>query len=189
MFKFNAIALLGTVIFVIPAFAQEQPSPEEMMKKMREHATPGEAHAVLGKLVGKWKTEMTVMGAPPTEGKAECKWILGELYIQQTFSGNMMGMPFEGLGLMGYDNYKKKYTSTWVDSMSTTKNDAEGMLDQTGKVLSFWGTMDEYLTGEHDKPVKYVFDMSQDDVMKFEIHDLAIGENSVVVSIKYTRDE
>ena len=123
-----------------------------------------------------------------SEGKAEFKWILGNRFIQQTYSGSMMGQEFDGLGLFGYDNYKKKFISTWVDSISTTKNDAEGLLDRSGKVINFYGTLDEYLTGEHDKPVKYVLDMSDEDQIRFEIHDLAIGKDSMVVEIRYTRE-
>lgn len=98
-----------------------------------------------------------------------------------------MGMPFQGMGLYGYDNYKKKFTSTWVDSISTTKNDSEGLIDRTGKVINFYGTMDEYLTGEHDKPVKYVLNMIDADQLEFEIHDLAIGADSLVVKVVYNR--
>ena len=88
---------------------------------------------------------------------------------------------------MGYDNYKKKYTGTWIDSLSTTKNDMEGLLDRSGKIIHFYGSMDEYLTGEHDKPVKYVLDFSGDDQIVFEVHDLAIGADSMVIQIRYTR--
>ena len=38
----------------------------------------------------------------------------------------MMGKTFEGVGLTGYDNQTKKYTSTWMDSMSTTLHVMEG---------------------------------------------------------------
>ncbi len=30
-----------------------------------------------------------------------------------------MGMPFEGMGIDGYDNLAKQYVSTWVDNMGT----------------------------------------------------------------------
>jgi len=30
-----------------------------------------------------------------------------------------MGMPFEGMGLDGYDNASKEYISIWIDNMGT----------------------------------------------------------------------
>ena len=169
--------------------AQEgsQPDPAGMMKKMEEHATPGMRHALLGHLIGKWKTEMSVMGGPPTAGTAEFRWILGKRYVQQTFHGTMMGKEYEGMSLFGYDNYKKKFTGTWIDTLSTTKNDGEGLLDRTGRIITWYGTMDEYLTGEHDKPVRYVLDLTKDDELRFEVHDLVLGDNSKVIDIHYSR--
>ena len=32
---------------------------------------------------------------------------------------NMGGMPFEGIGYWGYDNFKKQHVLTWMDSMGT----------------------------------------------------------------------
>ena len=53
--------------------------------------------------------------------------------------------------------------------------------------------MDEWLTGEHDKAVKYVFRIINDDKHVFEVHDLGIvdgdKENTKVIEITYTRDE
>ncbi len=171
------------------ASAQDQPqmSPEQMMEMMKKFATPGEHHELLGGMNGQWKTEMSMMGMSPTEGTAEGKWILGNRFVQLNYAGTMMGQQYEGMALYGYDNYKKKYTCSSIDSMSTDKKDSEGMLDQSGKVISFYGTMDEYLTGEHDKPVKYVLDLTNEGEFTLEIHDLQIGENSKVVGIKFTR--
>jgi hypothetical protein len=41
-----------------------------------------------------------------------------------------------------------------------------------------YGTLDEYLTGEHDKMVKSVWRFVSDDEMRLEVHDLAIGESN-----------
>ena len=49
-------------------------------------------------------------------------------------------------------------------------------------------TLDEYLTGEHDKMVKYVWRFSSKDKMVLEVHDLPIGENNTkVLEISYAR--
>jgi hypothetical protein len=51
-----------------------------------------------------------------------------------------------------------------------------------------WGLMDEPMTGEVGKHVKYVTRVINDDKFIFEIHDLAIGgDKTKVVEIVYTR--
>ena len=42
-----------------------------------------------------------------------------------------------GLGVMGYDVGLKKYTSAWIDSMTTSIGFAEGSVDASGKVFKF----------------------------------------------------
>lgn len=37
--------------------------------------------------------------------------------MQQWIEMNIMGMPFEGFGLMGFDNTKKLCVGSWIDSM------------------------------------------------------------------------
>lgn len=187
-----------------PAATQDQTAEQdqaaeqaEMMKKWQEVATPGEPHQALKPLEGKWTavTKMWMAGpdgpATESEGKIEFKWILGGRYLQETYEGEMLGQPHHGTGLLGYDNFKKKYTSCWVDSASTTMLTSEGLLDRTGKVLTFHGTMDEWLSGEHDRPVKYVYRMISDDKHVFEIHDLGIvdgeKENTKIIEIICTR--
>jgi hypothetical protein len=50
------------------------------------------------------------------------------------------------------------------------------------------GTLDLYLTGEHDKLVKSVWRFVDADTLLLEVHDLPIGEvDTKVFEIKYTR--
>jgi hypothetical protein len=58
---------------------------------------------------------------------------------------------------------------------------AEGDMDPSGNTLIAYGTLDEYLTGEHDKMVKYVWRFQSPTRIVLEVHDLPIGENNTKV--------
>jgi len=136
------------------------------------------------------KTWMNGPGAAPviTKGSSTYSWVLGGRYLRQDMKGEMMGMPLEGFGYTGYDNYNKKYVGFWIDNSSTAMFTYSGYVDQTGKVFTFYGTMDEWMTGENGKPVKYVTRILSRDKNVFEIHDLAIGgADTKVVEMTYTR--
>ncbi len=169
------------------------PNMEEMMKKWQAYATPGPAHKVLEALVGEWNVEsrmwMGGQGGSATESKgtAKVQWILGGRYLQEHFSGEMMQQPFEGIGTTAYDNFKKKYLSTWIDSVGTGIFTSEGTADPDGKSLTFLGKMDEPATGEKDKPTKYIIRILSPDKHTFEMHDLSLGEKSKVMEMTYTR--
>ncbi len=185
------------------AVAQEQEGPsqeeqaammEEMMKKWQELAAPGEAHKRLDVLVGSWDVETKLwMGgegtgeAQTSMGTAEYKWILGGRYLRQDYTGEMMGIPFNGIALTGYDNYAKKYVGMWIDDMSTMISTMHGSTGRTGDVLVMYGTMHEWTTGELDKVAKYVLRIVDKDKHIFEIHDEWIVDNTKVIEMTYTR--
>ena len=163
-----------------------------MMAKARKFTEPGEHHALLQKFVGKWNTEARMMMGdrtmPAEKGTAEFGWLMEGRWLQSRSKGTMMGMPIETFSILGYDNFKQSYVATMISSMDTAMLRSEGDLDPGGKVLLTYGTLDEYLTGEHDKMVKYVWRFESDDRIVFEVHDLPIGENNTkVVEVTYQR--
>lgn len=83
---------------------------------------PGPEHEVLKQDVGTWDATVEMMepGKPPVVSKgAETVTLLeGGLWTVTDFKSTMMGQPFHGHGTSGFDPVKKKYVSTWVDSMS-----------------------------------------------------------------------
>jgi len=173
---------------------QMPPGQEEMMKKWMEVSTPADGHKKLEDLVGTWDVEMTMWGQGPgsaptvSRGSAVNSWVLGGRYLRQEFKGEMMGMPFEGVGYTGYDNYNKKYVEFWIDNTTTQMTTMSGVVDHAGKTFTFYGTMDEWMTGENGKPVKYVTRIVSKDKHIFEIHDLAIdGPNTKMMELVYTR--
>ncbi len=128
-----------------PAAAMSQ---DEMMKAWTAFGTPGAPHKALEGLVGSWDVKSKFWmapGAPPTEstGTSENKMILGGRYLEQRYEGTMMGGPFSGIGVTAFDNYKKKFVSTWVDSMGTGIMMMTGTFDKAGKVITSWGMMDD----------------------------------------------
>ncbi|MHC5009447.1 MAG: DUF1579 family protein [Planctomycetota bacterium] len=193
------VATLVALTFVAGTAISEDeeagpPDMSEMMELMAKYGAPGEHHAELGYYIGKWKTEFKMVmpgapGMPPTEGSAEFSWLMEGRWLAQRFNSTMMGMPYEGFGLTGWDNYKNKWVQCWVDSMSTTLLTSEGVVvDPEGNVMVTYGLMDEYMTGEHDKIVKQVVRKVDDDTFVFEMWDMGIGpDGAPVFEITYTR--
>lgn len=165
---------------------------QEMMGKARKYMQPGEHHQQLERFLGKWNTElrMTMMGkqSPPEHGTAEFSWLMPGRWLKMQSNGKMMNMPAQTFQLLGYDNFKQSFVMTSVNSLDTAMTHAEGDMDPSGKALLLYGTLDEYLTGEHDKMVKYVWRFPSDDQMVLEVHDLPIGEqNTKVLEFQFKR--
>jgi hypothetical protein len=174
---------------------QSQPSQSDMaamMAKAKRFTQPGEAHKVLERFLGKWTTETRMFGMgkamPAEKGTAEFSWLMPGRWLKGETTGTMMGLPTQTLTLIGYDNFKQSYVSTTVSSLDTAMNHMEGDMDPSGKALISYGTLDEYLTGEHDKMVKYVWRFTSPTQLILEVHDLPIGEtNTKVVEITFRK--
>jgi hypothetical protein len=128
-------------------FAQETKEEQAAaQQKWMEYMTPSASHKMLANSVGDWTTNMqmwTAPGAEPMKSEGVCKseMILGGRYMQTKYSGNIMGMPFEGISTDGFDNAKKVYVTTWVDNMGTGIMHAEGKYDEATKTVIYNGTL------------------------------------------------
>ncbi|GAB4183708.1 MAG: hypothetical protein Tsb002_06070 [Wenzhouxiangellaceae bacterium] len=185
------------LLWTNPAQAEE-PAPDSvaamqaMMEKSQKYTQPGSRHEQLKHFLGEWKTEtrITMAGAPDKgePGTSTFSWLMEGRWLKEDASGQFMGQPIHSFSIMGYDNFKQSFVATSVSSFDTAMRRAEGDMDPGGKALLMYGTIDEYLTGEHDKMVKVVWRFIGDDEMVMELHDLPIGENNTqVVEIRYTR--
>jgi hypothetical protein len=158
-----------------------------------KYLQPQPEHAWLEQFLGEWDTTMRVTmmpGQPPMEskGKASARWLLEGRWLLLESEGSMMGMPLKTATILGYDAFKKKFVSSMCNSFDPFLLQAEGMRDRSGQVLHLWGPMDEYLTGERDKPVRYTWRLPSADLRVLEVHDLAIGETDTkVVEVEYAR--
>jgi hypothetical protein len=82
----------------------------------------GEHHQKLDFFVGEWATTDTI---PPGQmgpggvahGKSGFKWTLGDLWLVQTYAGDMPGMGhYEGRGMITWDAEAGDYVVYWFDN-------------------------------------------------------------------------
>ncbi len=135
------VLLVG--LLLVPLYAQD-----EQMQAWMKASQPGQNHKYLEPMAGTWDVTTRMWAAPgaqPSESKAtsEHKLMFDGRFLHQTFKGTFMNMPFEGLGLWGYDNMKKMYVSSWIDNSSTTIMTTWGSADDSGKVFTFNGEYTE----------------------------------------------
>jgi len=147
-------AVVAIVLFVGPAQAQTGNQPPQMtpeqkaeMEAYMKAGTPGAPHQTLASLAGNYDLKVRSRqqaGAPAMEdkGTATRAMTLGGRVLVEEFNSSMMGTPFTGHGMMGYDNVTGKYWSTWNDSMSTGLMVSEGTCDAQ-KNCTFTGTWND----------------------------------------------
>ncbi|NIO85798.1 MAG: DUF1579 domain-containing protein [Candidatus Aminicenantes bacterium] len=165
---------------------------EKSMANWMKYATPGQAHQFLAKQEGEWEMASKVWmqpGAPPAEstGKAHGKMILGGRYLQLHHHGTMMGLPFEGVAIVAYDNHLKKFISIWIDNMGTGVSQSTGTLDDTGKVLTEQGEMYDAMSGHNLKMKTVTTQFSNDKFTMVMYHAMADGKEFKSMEMVYTR--
>ncbi len=127
-------------------------------------------------------------GKPPTESAGTCdfKVLLGGRFLQQEFNGDMMGQPYSGIGTSGYDNLRKRYVSTWIDSMSTGIFVMEGTASADGKTITLKGGHDE--VGGGYMTHRAVWKIVDANTQTFEMYGThGKGKETKMMEITYTR--
>ena len=193
------IAVVAVALFVAAnAFAADAPKggaadQQAMMEKMMKAATPGPQHEMLKKMAGEWNAKVTSQMDPSQPPQVEnststLTMLMDGRYCQEVVSGQMMGRPFSGMGLTGYDNVLGKYVSTWIDNMGTGIMTSTGTADASGKVLTWVGTMSDPMTGKVSKS-RMVTTIVDDDHHAFEMYGTPPGakKEMKMMTIEYSR--
>lgn len=200
------LSIAGAALSLGQGEKKEAKSPRESMQEMmkdpaamqaamakwEETTKTGPMHKGMEKFVGEWSTASKMFmdpSAPPMEskGSATFQMVMGGRYLVQEFKGDMMGMPYEGMGYTGFDNNRKLFVSNWIDSMSTGIMTMKGSLDDTGKIMTQFGEMDEPMTGEMGKVIRSQTTWIDDNTFKFTMAEVMYGEPFVVMEITYTK--
>jgi hypothetical protein len=175
--KSKVLLAAGAMLMVAAVSAQQgQPelTPEQKaeMEAFAKAGTPGAAHQGLAATVGSYDLKVRSWmepGGPPMEetGTATRAMTLDGRVRVENISSKMMGAPFTGHGMQGYDNVTGKYWSTWNDSMSTGLMVSEGTCDAS-RACTFTGSWNDpikkapvtaRMTSRWTTPTTEVFEM------------------------------
>lgn len=174
---------------------------DKMMTQMMELAKPGENHKLLTDLAGTWNYTVTMWMNPDPNAKPETskgtavrKSIMDGRYCVMDVvgkmqmpgpDGKMKDMTFKGMGIEGYDNVKKKFVSTWIDSMGTGIMMAEGTYDPATKTMNYTGEY-EAIPGMKQK-IRETVKVVDKDHHLFEWYEDRGGKEAKTMEISYTR--
>ena len=188
-------AVMG--VYLAPSAGDETAPKQEsdMHQLWMQYGTPGKQHALLEKFAGEWdvtlKTWWDGTDKEPEVNKAtvHAELIFGGRFLKTEMDGTMkiemqgekLELPIKGLGLMGYDSFKKKYVSTWIDSNNTAMWTSEGTSDRAGTTITSFGFSDDWMTGERGKLVKWIERVVDENTIASEMHDLALTDGPTKV--------
>ncbi len=153
----------------------------------------GPEHKVLESWTGVFDATVKVYFPDPTKPSASKgvmtrTMILGGNFLQESYQGEFFGAPFSGMGVIGFNNVKKKFTTTWFDSTSTSMMLMEGTYDEKTKTLTMVG--DDYEPNTKKKmKARDVLKITGADTQTFEMFRLPDGETKEfkIMEIAYTR--
>ena len=179
----------------------QPPNPQEMMKQMMEMSKLNENHKLLADMNGSWNYSIKMWmnpdpNAKPQESKgtATRKSVMGGRYFVMDVSGKMQmpgedgkmkDMQFKGMAVEGYDNVKKKFVSSWIDSMGTGIQGSEGTYDPASKTFTY--TMEMEPMPGMKQQVREVIKVTDTDHMMLEWYENRGGQEKKTMEIAYTR--
>jgi hypothetical protein len=160
-------------------------------EKKEDLGEPGPEHKLLAKLAGDWDAKVRTWSdpeKPPSEtpGTLKRKMILAGRYLQEDFVGKAGPDDLTGLSLIAFDRARKKFVSTWFDSLSTGVIYTEGTYDDDKKTIT-------YLSAALDSAGKKiqnrdVLRLISDDEQIVEMHRTPEGGKEIkLLEIIYTR--
>ncbi|MBK7884987.1 MAG: DUF1579 domain-containing protein [Chitinophagaceae bacterium] len=172
------------------------PDSATMMKNMEAYMTVGDVHKMMASWNGNWNAEVIGWNpfkpdAPADTNKATTtnKMVLGGRYQMSTTTGKMMGMPFEGISTLAFDNSKKTFISTWIDNMGTGMMKLEGPWDEATKSMTLKGKCVNASMGDgKETDIREKFTIVDDNTQLMEMYGTGPdGKEMKMMQINFTR--
>ena len=172
------------------------PAMQAAMEKMKVLGAPSEGHKALEPLIGSWSYTAQFWMQPDSQpetmtGSVVNTLIFGGRFLKQEFSGTAMAEgqpPFEGLGILGFDNIRKEYQTVWFDNMSTSMMRGAGQFDASTSTLSDSGDFSCPVTGESHRWYRSAWTVTDANHTTYESYSRTPeGREFKSMEIHYTR--
>jgi hypothetical protein len=165
--------LVGALVLFLSSMDGPAVDPAEVGVARQEMPTPGPEHKWLAGRVGTWNVTTKMKMGPDADwkeskGTETCTMVCGGFWQLCTHKGTMMDMPFEGRMQLGYDQIRKKFVGTWIDSFGSYLTVMEGSLTDDKKVLTLHSDMLDPQTGKTTK-VRMVTTVVSEDRATFKM--------------------
>ena len=140
----------------------------------------------LEKFVGQWKCEIGGPGGEASTGTSRYKMELNGMHLSQELTADLGGFTFQGHGTTSYCPFRKKYVSTWIDTMSSSPTTMEGTMSEDKKQLTEKG-QGPGMNGLAD--YKSTTRWQDDDTFVFTLYVMSDGNEQELMSITYQRQK
>lgn len=161
---------LALIIFLMAASTNAQ-----SQDPWHEYMTPSSIHTLFAQYTGSFKMEITMsMG----EGKSpsvitvnsEHIMLLGGRFLEMKQQGNMMGMDYQSIMTLGYNNTDKKMALTTITNMGTGTLSLFGEWNEKSKSATLFGQLTNPVT-KNSINIKQVVTFIDNDTILIESHD------------------
>lgn len=110
------------------------------------YMTPSAVHAWLAQYIGDFNMEINMFAAdgqvgPSMSVESTHSLLLGGRFLELRQSGSMMGMPYQGITTIGFNNVDRKLTLTTITNMGTGTLTVTGDWDEESKSAELFGTL------------------------------------------------
>ena len=154
----RALAIGLALVASAPARAQDAaadslpaPTPaerDEALAAWDRAGEPGPWHAFLARRAGRWDVAGRIWNEPGGEpavsvGESRLEMVLSGRFLQERHKGLAGGRPYEGLGLLGFDNADSTFTVVWLDNLGTRTAVLRGPAGAPGEPLELRGGFTE----------------------------------------------
>jgi hypothetical protein len=184
-------AILVVIIILASINQIKAQDQQEAMKAWQEYMTPGNMHQIMAKDTGEWKMTISQWMDPSqapmkSEGTCSNTMILGGRYLQSNQSSSVMGMPMNGINIIGFDNGKKIFQSVWIDNMGTGIMFAEGPWDDATNTITMKGKMFDPIS-KMDEDVRETYKIIDENHRVLELYVTQNGQEIKNLQADYER--
>ena len=125
------------------SFAQDSKAPEQKMPNPRH-----KEHDALKALAGDWESALKMEAMPgvpgmdkacESTGTERAEQICNGLWLKTVAHGTWQGEPMEGVWVVGWDPYQKKYVGLWTCSGEESATVLDGSYDEKTRIWTWQG--------------------------------------------------